>query len=113
MIRFLRRLFQRPEPDLEAFLDDLRAATLGDSYGRLDRYRDFRAVFGTEQGKRVLWELLGWCRIYQIYRGHDTTEIFRREGRRNIGLRLLATMNEEPVDRPDRAINEDNGNANE
>ena len=108
-MRFLKRLFRRPEPDLDGFLDDLRAATLGVSYSHLDRYRDFRAVFGTAQGKRVLWEVLGWCQIYRAYRGSDTTELFMREGKRNIGLRLLATMNDEPEERPDRAISEDEG----
>ncbi len=101
----LGRLFRRgpvpPPPDPQAFFDALIQARLGDGYGEADRYRDFRAVFlgqsGPEQGNRVLWQILEWTRMYQrVAAPGDPHETYFRDGERNVGLRILVTLNVEP-----------------
>ncbi len=70
----------------------------------MDRYRDFRRVFlETEQGRRVLYEILTWAHI-----GHASAprskfnpyETMFSDGERNIGIKLMVTMNAEPTARP-------------
>ena len=89
------------DPDPEAFFEDLRRASLGERYGAIDRYRDFRAVFFGEstpqQGKRVLWQILEWCRLFRpVSAPGDPHETYRRDGERNIGLKIFMTLNAEP-----------------
>lgn len=111
-----RRWFDRPakgDPDPEAFFEDLRRATVGERYGPLDRYRDFRAVFfggsTPQQGRRVLWQILQWCRLFRpVSAPGDPHETYRRDGERNIGLKIFMTLNAEPDRKPtpDAAISE-------
>lgn len=70
----------------------------------MDVYRDFRAVFlGTEQGKRVLNDILTWCHL-----GHssikpgpvDPYAVMASEGERRIGLRIQTVMSAEPTAKP-------------
>ncbi|GAB4377358.1 MAG: hypothetical protein Kow00114_41630 [Kiloniellaceae bacterium] len=89
------------QPDPEAFFEDLRRASLGERYTAVDRYRDFRAVFFGEstpqQGKRVLWQILEWCRLFRpVSAPGDPHETYRRDGERNIGLKIFMTLNAEP-----------------
>ena len=104
--RLLKRGRHRPGvPDPEAFFDSLIQVKLGARYGRMDRYRDFRRAFlESPEGRRVLWQILGWCHMFRpaAVRG-DANETYRREGERNVGLRILATLNAEPADEPELA----------
>lgn len=89
------------EPDPDAFFEALRRASLGERYTAQDRYRDFRAVFfgqsTPEQGKRVLWQILCWCRLFRpVSAPGDPHETYRRDGERNIGLKIVMTLNAEP-----------------
>jgi rRNA maturation protein Nop10 len=91
----------RAEPDPDAFFAVLRRASLGERYTPADRYRDFRAVFfgqsTPEQGKRVLWQILCWCRLFRpVSAPGDPHETYRRDGERNIGLKIFMTLNAEP-----------------
>ncbi|NIA72279.1 hypothetical protein HBA54_27170 [Pelagibius litoralis] len=106
---FSRR--KRSEPDADAFFDDLRRSAVGANYSHVDRYRDFRAVFFGEstphQGKRVLWQILEWARLFRpIAAPGDPHETYRRDGERNIGLKIFMTLNAEPAGRPEEAITE-------
>ncbi|MEQ8193819.1 MAG: hypothetical protein RIB59_04955 [Rhodospirillales bacterium] len=107
MTGFFRRLFgrraHRAAPDPEAFLAGLREAALGRRYTKIDRYRDFRAVFlATRQGRRVLWQILEWAHVYRsvAVRG-DSHQTYFRDGERNVGLRILAVTNAEPGAQPE------------
>lgn len=91
----------RGRPDPDAFFEALRRASLGERYTTIDRYRDFRAVFFGEstpqQGKRVLWQILEWCRLFRpVSAPGDPHETYRRDGERNIGLKIFMTLNAEP-----------------
>lgn len=69
-----------------------------------DRYHDFRKVFmGTDEGKRVLREILSWGRLFQpsiVGKPVDPYAMAIREGERNMALRLMAVVYNEPPERP-------------
>lgn len=99
MIGRIFRLFGlRPAADPGRIVDRLRAQAPVGRYGGQERARDFRDVFlGSEAGRRVLWQILAWCRLYRTVavRG-DAFETYRREGERSIGLRILAQLDADP-----------------
>ena len=73
---------------------------------KLDKYRDFRTVFlGSDEGRRVLYDILTFGHIYRssAVRG-DPHETYRREGERNIALKVLTTIHEEPKEQPTRQV---------
>ncbi|MGF1455191.1 MAG: hypothetical protein ACFB6R_07420 [Alphaproteobacteria bacterium] len=77
-----------------------------------DRARIFSTVFlGSDAGQRVLHEILEWCGLYRPSvtgrPGHaiDVHATMVREGERNIGLRLMAVlMQEPPRDNPETTM---------
>lgn len=101
MIRWpWRRL---PKPDIEAFLAELAASHPGKGYSKMDRYRDFKRLFGSEDGRRVLHELFSWGNMFRPVAPmskFDPYETAFHDGERNIVLKLLAVMNAEPSVRP-------------
>jgi len=108
MIAWIRRQlwrFRVSEPDPEAFLDDLRKAQSG-RYTRMERYKDFRAVFmGSDAGKRVLWQILRWGKMFgTVAQPNNPHMTYFRDGERNIGLRIMHTMNAEPAEQPTKVI---------
>ena len=105
MIHWPWRRYRVGDPDPEAFFTELAAAHPGDGrYRRMDQYRDFRAVFqGSEQGRRVLHEILTWCHVGHAsapYARFGTNETFFSDGERSIGIRIMVTMNKEPTAQP-------------
>tara|TARA_R110000772_G_scaffold36387_1_gene87058 strand:- start:2366 stop:2719 length:354 start_codon:yes stop_codon:yes gene_type:complete len=81
--------------------NDLSRSFSGGKRTKVDRYRDFSAVFnGTDQGKRVLYEILAWAGIYRPStpdRGPiDVHRVFEDIGRKKMGLEILAVLNKEP-----------------
>lgn len=97
-----------PAIDLEAVFGELALAHPGHGkYEPIDRYRDFRAVFlATDQGKRVLYEILSFGRMFKssAWPQFDAHQTMYHEGERNLALRILTTINAEPVDKPTRAV---------
>ncbi len=73
---------------------------------KLDKYRDFRKVFlGSDEGRRVLHDILTFGHIYRssAVRG-DPYETSRREGERNIALKILETIHKEPKEQPTKQV---------
>ena len=98
---------RRRRRDPDAFFRDLAAAQLGAGYGAAERRRDFRSVFATPAGRRVLWTLFDWCGLYRpVAVKGDPYETYHRDGRRDIGLRILKALDTEPLERPDSAQSE-------
>ncbi len=66
---------------------------------------DFRDVFGNDaRGQRVLYKILEWGHLYQpSFRGGDPHGTAFRDGERNLALRILAVLNAETDDGPDKA----------
>lgn len=95
---------RRDHPDQEAFLDILRASHPGKRYPKIDKYRDFRRLFlDTEEGRRVLYEILSFCGMYRSAAAEakfDPNYTMFLNGRQDIAFRLLDLINNEPVERP-------------
>lgn len=62
---------------------------------RRDRAHDavLGALMERAEGRAWLWELLGFCGVFQSSFAPNALEMARREGQRNVGLRLLAEIN--------------------
>jgi len=111
-MRAARRAWLRrsllPAPTPEVLARQIAAAAGAGRYTEWDRYRDYRRVLlGTQEGRRVLNDILEACGVYRPshVRG-ETHETARREGRREIGLMILHRMNFEPAERPAQAERE-------
>lgn len=92
-------------PDPDAFFAELQRSHPGKArYTKMDRYRDFRRVFmDSEQGRRVLYEILLWCHITRPsgpLAKYDPYETMFLDGERSIGINIMVTMNAEPSARP-------------
>lgn len=66
---------------------------LPQAYNRTDMFRDFRRVFATDEGRRVLGHLMAWTGMTSPARGSDRmtaseAAIFH-EGTRAVGMQLL------------------------
>jgi hypothetical protein len=96
--------------DIQEFIGSLAEGFYGrGEYTKMDRYRDFRRLFlGTEEGKRVLYELMGWGKLYGAIpanREQQDRDIFVMLGERNLVLQLLRTINLEPkMNPPKKAV---------
>ena len=61
------------------------------------RRLDYHAVFGSEQGQRVLADILRRCGVMKgTFAGCDTHLAAFHEGRRRVGLELIETLNQHP-----------------
>ncbi len=91
---------RRVDSDLDGFFRSLAAQRLGPGYGPRERHRDFKRVFSSVEGARVLWTILDWCGLYRpVAVKGDPHETYHRDGRRDIALRIIRAMNAEPLDR--------------
>lgn len=75
------------------------------NYTPKDRYHDFRRIFTSDEGKRVLREILSWGGMFRpsvIGNPVDPYRMAIREGERNMALRLLAAIYNEPPERPEK-----------
>jgi len=91
--------------DLDALLGEL-AAPVDTTRTPLDRYREFRAVFlGTDQGQRVLHDILRFCRMRSTSIEGAPIDPYRThvlEGQRNVGIWLTIVLYREPKELPSR-----------
>ena len=86
-------------------LDELAALPSQEGYSPVERYQDFRKVFGTDEGKRVLREILSWGRMFRapiLGKPIDPYAMAVAFGERNMALKLMATVHTEPPDKPQR-----------
>ncbi len=92
-VPFRRRASDGRSGDLERFFGRLARDQLGPGYGAVERRRDFRSVFATPAGRRVLWSLLDWCGLFRpVAVKGDPYETYHRDGRRDIGLRIIRAL---------------------
>lgn len=71
------------------------------------RYRGFRRVLlETDDGPRVLREIIAWCRLLSVARPAAGTTADTRafhDGERHIGVQIMHTLHTEPRERPAQA----------
>lgn len=92
---------RRSGRDLQKFFGSLthvRAGRLG--YTKTDRYRDFRAVFATPEGRKVLAQIIDYCEGAPVIEADvsDTHGLAFKAGKRNVGLWMVQTLNAEPLE---------------
>lgn len=59
--------------------------------GRARDLEDMRFILETAQGRRFIWRQLGECGVFKSsFTGNSTT--FFNEGRRDVGLKLMADV---------------------
>ena len=96
-------------PDPVAFLERLGRSRVGEDYGDIDRYRDFRRVFlDTPRGRRVLWQLVEMCHLFApiAVLPADPYAAYHRDGARNLALNILAILNADPNAIPENETGE-------
>ena len=92
----------------EEYLEILADLSVPGDYNPVDRYNDFRKVFlETEQGRRVLRQILGWghllkSHLVRMSRPIDPYAVLGLEGERNLALRIFSIMLVEPPERQDK-----------
>lgn len=93
---------------MDEYLEILADLSMPEEYEPVDRYNDFRKVFlETEQGRRVLRQVLGWGHLLKSHfvnmpRPIDPYSIIGFEGERNLALRIFSVMLVEPTKKPDK-----------
>lgn len=91
--------------DIDDVTNDM-ANAYSAQYSNKDRYRDFVNVFRKSQtGLRVLHQILEWGNVYgsTIPRGLgplDPNRVLINEGERRLALKILSTINVEPLAPP-------------
>lgn len=72
---------------------------------------DIRQVLSTPSGRRFYWGLLGFCGVFESsFTGNSQT--FFLEGKRQVGLKMLADLNEAQPDAYVTMMNEAKGDEN-
>jgi len=74
-------------------------------YTQQERYADFRKVFKSQHGQRVLAEILSWGRLFRtplLGSPVDPNKAMMTIGEANIARRLLVTYTVEPNEQPQR-----------
>lgn len=81
------------DQDIADFIEALRPVRVGrGGYTRLDRYRDFRAVFSSEQGKRVLSQIIDFSEggLLSEMDAESHARLAFRAGMRRVGAIISA-----------------------
>jgi hypothetical protein len=62
-------------------------------FGREQDLEDVKGLLFTKSGRRFMWRILSFCKVFETsFTGNSTT--FFNEGMRNVGLMLLADITE-------------------
>lgn len=64
---------------------------------QVDRVLDYKQVFGTEHGKRVLYDLVKTHNVLNSTFDKDPATFAFKEGERNVVLRILTLLNVDTV----------------
>jgi hypothetical protein len=83
--------------DVRANEAELEAAALDERVARDREISDIRALMSTVPGRRFMWRLLDKAGIYKSSMTGNSQTFFL-EGQRNIGLFLLAQVNDHCLD---------------
>lgn len=81
----------------EALLANLAGEWLHEGYDEVQQRRDFRQLFFSERGQRVLFQLFMWSNCFEPSQSWEeptleAKDLQRIEGRREIGYRILALL---------------------
>ena len=72
--------------------DALKAKDIADRYQTSKDADDFKWLLNDERGRRIVWRLIGRCRVFEpVFNTHGGVMNFN-EGRRDTGLFLLGEI---------------------
>lgn len=74
--------------------EQVKKAAQADKRDRQRQVEDMRSVLNTVQGRRVVWRYLCECKVFETSFHPSGSQTYFNEGMRNIGLQLLADINE-------------------
>lgn len=102
LFRACRRPAAAPAGEVHALFAALARARGTPPYTEHDRRRDFRRVFlASAAGKRVLHEIFASTHLFATtFVPGDAFATHWREGRRDVGLRILAMLDTDAPDGP-------------
>jgi hypothetical protein len=87
----------RDPTDLRAQEADAEAQATREAQKRKQEIEDFKWLVAHKQGRRILWRLLSMSGVFRTSMTGNSNTFFN-EGRRDIGLQLLAEVNEHSLD---------------
>ncbi len=65
---------------------------------KAEKIRKYRELFSTDFGKEVLHDLCKSCHVYHSTFDNNPQEMAYREGERSVVLRILRTINIDPLE---------------
>lgn len=74
---------------------------------RAERIRAYKRVFESEDGKKVLQDLMKSCHVFTSTMDESANEVIYREGSRSVVLRIMRTISINPSEF-ERMLNETN-----
>lgn len=65
---------------------------------RAEKIRKYRELFNSDSGKEILHDLAKSCHVYASTFDQNPQEMAYREGERSVVLRILRTINIDPLE---------------
>jgi len=87
--------------EVTEFIEAVKSTMVGrNGYTKMDRYRDFKKVFSTEHGKRVLAQIMDLCEgsPITIHDVEDHAKLSYRAGMKYAAIRVAAITLIEPTE---------------
>jgi hypothetical protein len=84
---------QRPRVRSASDEQQVKRAALQVEIDRKEFYADLRTVMGSRAGRNVMWRWLEQCGLFESIT-EQSSAIYVKSGRRDVGLWLLAQLNE-------------------
>lgn len=72
----------------------VKSAEKKELHGRKQDIADLKSVLATDAGQRFVWRYLEECGIHRTSYSENSHQTYFMEGRRDVGLRLLADVTE-------------------
>lgn len=87
----------RDPTDLEGLREDDEAQRQVADRKRLQEIEDFKWLMAHKQGRRIMWRMLSMSGVFRSSMTGNSSTFFN-EGRRDIGLQLMAEINDHSLD---------------
>lgn len=87
------------------YLEFIESLPLHEYKNPSDRYKEFRQVFNTPQGKRVFREILGWGGLFRRHSESSPIDPYKLAiytGQTNMAKKLLEVVTIEPPIQPEK-----------
>lgn len=81
-----------------ADVQQVRKAAQTDKRERVKQLEDVRQILATQVGRRFVWRYLQECGVFQSSFHPSGSQLYYNEGMRNVGLMLMADINESSPD---------------